>query len=69
MRSPTPSERRLDELCALRRPLTEYEIDEVRDLKVAIRKAREFRRRYANDNAFREREKARKLQYWQERRA
>lgn len=61
---PTPSERRMEELCALRRPLEDHEVDEVRDLRVTIRKAAAFRRRYRENPEFREQQKARALAYW-----
>ena len=68
-RRPTPSERRMEELCDIRRPLTEYEIDLVRHLRVTIRKAEAFRRRYRSDAAFREREQTRARNNWRERNA
>lgn len=68
-RRPSPSETRMANLCALRRPLTDSEVDEVRDLRVAIRKAAAQRRRYANNPDFRQREIERCKRYWRENRA
>lgn len=67
-RPPSPSERRMDELCALRRPLSECEIDEVRHLRVMIRKAAAKRRLYALNADYRRAEIERNTRYWREHR-
>lgn len=68
----TPSERRMQELCAIRRPLTDGEIAEVLILRKRIRDNaiprrnyfKEYKRqRYANDPAFRETVRARVAAY------
>jgi hypothetical protein len=68
----TPSERRMEELCAIRRPLTDSEIAEVLLLRKRIRDNaiprrsyfKEYKRqRYANDPAFRDTVRARSAAY------
>lgn len=68
-RPPSPSEKRMAELCALRRPLTDWEIDEVRELRITIQKAVARRRRYASNPEFRQREIERCTRTWRRKRA
>ena len=69
MRKPSPSEIRLDELCALRRPLTDSERDEVVRLKRTICNTRCQRQRYRRDPEYRETIKRRNLARYHEGRA
>lgn len=50
---PPINPQRMDELCALRRSLTDAEITEVKRLRIALYNADYKRRRYAEDPAFR----------------
>lgn len=65
----SPSEIRMAELCGLRRPLTAGEQAEVMALKRRISNAACYRRRYANDAAFRAHDIARGCQRYRENRA
>jgi hypothetical protein len=68
-RHPSPSEIRMEELCALRRDLTEDEQAEIMALKRRITNARCVRRRYARDPQFRQSEIERNLRRYRELRA
>lgn len=56
--------KRLEELTALRRPLTDDEQREVLWLANRARQKERLKRRYAEDAEYRERERQRSLAYW-----
>lgn len=72
-RGPSRGLRRMEELCAIRRSLTDAEVAEVLRLRVNLRRASYFadykRDRYANDEAYRTEQRSRSAEYKARRRA